>query len=282
MIRVALTGTVGILGLSGLLGAMFGACALPRGDEVRVFESSLRLERAVAEGVETRVASWAVPARVKLGNRLLQISGRLATDDDSDLPAEVIVRAEIVNLSTGEVRRRFRAIVDRSPENGFRKSKKFPRAVAGESLVTVSVEPVGSELPAGAGIDLCLDVVAKRGELEGFASCAAGGAATTLAGIQVSVFSGRCATSGCHDSVTAEQGLVLEAGQSFAHLIDVPVTQAPGERRVRPGDPARSYLVRKLRGTNNIGGRMPLGGPFLTEQEIAGVVEWIENGASND
>jgi hypothetical protein len=270
------------LGVPVLLGATVGACALPRGEEVRVLESSLRVDGTVPEGVETRVASWVVPARVELGNRLLQISGRIATADEADLPAEVVVRAEIVSLSTGEVRKRFRAIVDRSPENGFRKAKKFPKGVAGGSLVTVSLEPVGSDLPAGAAIDLCLDVVAKRGDLETFASCAAAGAATTLAGLQAGIFSGRCATSGCHDSATAEQGLVLEAGQSFAHLIDVPATQAPGERRVRPGDPARSYLIRKLRGTNNIGGRMPLGGPFLTDEEIAGVVEWIENGARNE
>lgn len=259
-----------------------GGCALPRGDEARVFEASWRLSEEIPEGVETSVASWGVPARVKLGNRLLQVSGRLEAGVEADLPFEVVVRVAIVNLSTGQVRKSFRVILERSPENGFRKAKKFPKAVASDSLVTVSLEPIGGGLPAGVGIELCLDLVERRDDLEEFGSCAAGQAATTLSGIQTSVFSGRCATSGCHDSVSAEQGLILEAGQAWEHLVDAPVTQAPGERRVRPGDPTRSYLVRKLRGTNSIGGRMPLGGPFLTEEEIAGVVEWIENGARDE
>ena len=50
--------------------------------------------------------------------------------------------------------------------------------------------------------------------------------------------------------------------------------------RVDPGKPDDSYLVQKLRGSATInGGRMPLGGPFLSHDAIAGIVEWIDNGA---
>lgn len=247
-----------------------------------MFEASWRLDQEIVEGQEALVAAWVVPGRVKLGERLLQVSGRLRAEDQTPLPREVVVRVEIQSLETGRIRKRYRQIVDRSPEDGFREAKKLPKSVAEGSLIKLTVEPFGAELPGGTGITLCLDVVRKRNQLDDFASCAVGDAASTLSGIQLGVFSGRCATSGCHDSATAENGLVLEAGQSLANLIDVPVTQSPAESRVRPGDPDRSYLVKKLRGTNRIGGRMPLGGPFLSDEEIAGVVEWIEHGARND
>ena len=270
-------------GLALSVPAVVAACSLPGGSEGRrFFESSWTLDRELAEAQETVVATWVLPGRLRLRDRLLQISGRFRAEEDIDLPREVVVRVEIADMATGTVRKRYRQIVDRSPEDGFRKSKTFPKSVAAESLVTLSVEPIGAPLAAGTGILLCLDLVRKRNQLDEFASCAAGGEPTTLSGIQIGVFSGRCATAGCHDSVTAERGLVLEPGSSFESLVDVPASQSPTQLRVRPGDPDRSYLVRKLRGTNSIGGRMPLGGPFLTDAEIAGVVEWIEQGARDN
>jgi hypothetical protein len=242
----------------------------------------LRLARQIPEGEPYLVTSWAVPSKVKLENRVLQVSGRFEADGGAQLPAEVIVRTEISKLESGVVVDKLRLIVERSAENGFRRSKKFPKTVAAGSLVTVTVEPVGSDLPQGAGLRLCVDLVNKKRDLEAFPSCAAGGAATTLSGIQVSILSGRCARSGCHDRVTAEQGLILEPGESFGRLVNVSAVQFPPDRRVRPGQPERSYLVKKLRGSAQIGGRMPLGGPFLTDEELAGVVEWIENGAADN
>jgi len=263
-----------------LLAVALTGCSLPSSsDPARILELALRLEQRVNEGERTLVASWVVPSKIKIKNRLLQVSGRIETNRSAQLPVEVIVRTEIRNLETGALSKTFRLIVERSQENGYRKAKKFPKTVAAGSLVTVTVEPLGADLPRGTRLSLCLDLVKKRSQLSSFSSCAAGDAATTLSGIQVSIFSTRCATSGCHDRTTAEQGLILEPGESFARLVNVSAAQFPSERRVRPGDPARSYLVKKLRGSQPIGGRMPLGGPFLTDAELAGIIEWIENGA---
>lgn len=262
--------------------ALAGCSLLTSSDPARILELVLRLEQRVDEGERTLVASWAVPSKIRIKNRLLQVSGRIEADQSAQLPVEVIVRTEIRNLETGALSKTFRLIVERSAENGYRKAKKFPKTVAAGSLVTVTVEPLGADLPRGTRLSLCLDLVKKRKQLGTFPSCAAGDAATTLSGIQVSIFSGRCATSGCHDRITAQQGLILEPGESFARLVNVIAVQFPSDRRVRPGDPARSYLVKKLRGSQPIGGRMPLGGPFLTDAELAGIIEWIENGAPDD
>jgi hypothetical protein len=57
-----------------------------------------------------------------------------------------------------------------------------------------------------------------------------------------------------------------------------------GETLVIPGDPDRSYIVRKLEGGPDITGlRMPrTSGPFLTEGQMAVLRRWIAQGAAND
>ena len=53
--------------------------------------------------------------------------------------------------------------------------------------------------------------------------------------------------------------------------------------RVKPGDPANSYLIQKLEGTAGIqGSRMPLGGPFLDQTTIDQLKSWIVSGAPNN
>jgi hypothetical protein len=76
--------------------------------------------------------------------------------------------------------------------------------------------------------------------------------------------------------------LNLTAGNSFANLVNVGSLQSPGTARVVPGDPAASYLIRKLEGTNIAGSRMPLGGPFLDADTLARIKSWIASGAPNN
>ena len=81
----------------------------------------------------------------------------------------------------------------------------------------------------------------------------------------------------------ASGGLVLEASQSYANLVNVASSQMPQLNRVTPGDPESSYLIKKLRGDADISGnRMPRGGPFLSATEIGRFVSWIEDGAQDN
>ena len=69
---------------------------------------------------------------------------------------------------------------------------------------------------------------------------------------------------------------------SFAALVGVASLQVPELNRVEPGDPDSSYLIDKLEGTQTVGSRMPQGGPFLDQETIDLIREWISNGAEND
>ncbi len=93
----------------------------------------------------------------------------------------------------------------------------------------------------------------------------------------------------CHLYESPQGGLLLEAGDTHAATVDVPSTQAPLPR-VAPGDPERSYLVHKLRGTQlQVGGSgapMPFnadtGTSGLATDELEVIEAWIRAGAPDN
>jgi hypothetical protein len=98
-----------------------------------------------------------------------------------------------------------------------------------------------------------------------------------------------CALGGCHLSGPGAGGLVLGRSTAAwrAALVNVPSQQNPMMTLVAPGDPDRSWLVAKIRGSlcdatcdraSGCGGPMPPGDP-LSESERATIIAWIANGA---
>jgi mono/diheme cytochrome c family protein len=88
----------------------------------------------------------------------------------------------------------------------------------------------------------------------------------------------------CHQTAGASGGLNLEEGIAYRAI--VARKRADGEQvYVVPGDPASSYLLRKLKGTHaQVGGtgeQMPPTGP-LDNASVATIQRWIEAGAKHD
>ena len=92
------------------------------------------------------------------------------------------------------------------------------------------------------------------------------------------IFSGNCATSGCHNSGTQQNGVNLSSydavmnseGQRYGRLI------------VDPGNPDNSPLVDKIEPNPEFGVRMPENGAPLSDAEIDSIRAWIEDGAENN
>lgn len=104
--------------------------------------------------------------------------------------------------------------------------------------------------------------------------------------IQGRIFTPLCATSACHSgNPPANAPLSLDPGAAWSQLVGVPSAELPSMNLVEPGDPDRSYLVLKLRGTaGDAGGTatlMPLGGAPLDAEQEAAVEAWIADGAPN-
>jgi hypothetical protein len=91
-----------------------------------------------------------------------------------------------------------------------------------------------------------------------------------------------CAAIGCHNPLGQQESLVLTPDVAYAQTVGVTSLETPSLKRVAPGDPANSYLYRKITGAGITGDRMPQGGPFLTDAQIALVRDWIRRGAPND
>jgi hypothetical protein len=97
------------------------------------------------------------------------------------------------------------------------------------------------------------------------------------------VFSQSCAFSSCHSAESRQANLVLSDEElSWANLVlqdpTNPEAFAMGLRRVVPGSPERSYLIRKLKGLGP-GDGMPLALPQLPENVIHIIEDWIRRGA---
>jgi hypothetical protein len=99
--------------------------------------------------------------------------------------------------------------------------------------------------------------------------------------IQDNIFTPICSV--CHAGASAPEGLRLDAANSYNLLVGVPSTEVPSLLRVKPGDPADSYIIQKLQGTAAVGAQMPFGcpttQPCLSATTIAFIQQWITNGA---
>lgn len=103
----------------------------------------------------------------------------------------------------------------------------------------------------------------------------------------------------CHSGASAPLGLDLSEGLSFSNLVNQPSVEFESHMRVKPGDSRTpcetglgsglgSEIVEKILwcpdtpGVPSFGARMPLGGPFLSNEEINLIIEWIDQGAPNN
>jgi hypothetical protein len=85
--------------------------------------------------------------------------------------------------------------------------------------------------------------------------------------IQANIFTPICA--GCHGGVNPAENLNLDAAHSYNDLINVPSTEEPTLVRVKPGDPAHSFLVI----------HMQQDGDGAPADDIPFVVQWVMEGA---
>jgi hypothetical protein len=99
------------------------------------------------------------------------------------------------------------------------------------------------------------------------------------------IFDKRCATGGCHSLATHQAGLTLDPSAAYDAIVGVPSTLRPGELRVRPTEPNRSWLVTMISADDVARqghSRMPLATQPLTSNQIETIVRWIEQGAQRN
>jgi hypothetical protein len=113
-----------------------------------------------------------------------------------------------------------------------------------------------------------------------------GGGSGTYTEVAQRILVPRCATGACHGGASPVFFPTYDLELGWAANVDVPSLTVPGLDLVEPGDPERSYLVHKLRGTQgDVGGggaRMPVADSPLDAADQELLENWIANGAPND
>ncbi|MEX2401427.1 MAG: DUF5777 family beta-barrel protein [Rhodothermales bacterium] len=91
------------------------------------------------------------------------------------------------------------------------------------------------------------------------------------------IFSQSCARVGCHAGSDPQMGLSLEADLFVDHTVQSDSRERPDLQLAHPGEPDSSYLVKKVRGDEDIiGGPMPMTGNPLSDSEIETIASWIQ------
>ncbi len=266
-------------------------CALDfSGDNFQRFRVFFSLTEALVQGEATLVHVWFFPTSIKVRKRWVQISGKLTTAGDEMLPSDVTVVARFEDVDTGKQQSKVSIKVRIDDDGSFSASKKLKKNISANSMMVVTIEPSDNDLPEDTELALCVDLVEKKSDVNSLPVCVeeeeeddggdGGDQAVTLSELQTSLFTFTCALIGCHSGATASAGLVLEAGRTFSETVNVPSSQVASFDIIEPGDPERSYMIKKLRGDADIQGlRMPRFGPFLTDEEIGQVISWVNAGA---
>lgn len=98
------------------------------------------------------------------------------------------------------------------------------------------------------------------------------------------IFQAQCVM--CHNSIDPHAGLALDEEFAWDQLVNVQSTEVYKMQRVKPGQPDKSYLVRKIEGTHmavgGAGWRMPPPTHALirmSERDKAAIRQWVLNGA---
>ena len=103
--------------------------------------------------------------------------------------------------------------------------------------------------------------------------------APTMAQLSREIFTPNCAFSGCHGGASPSAGMSLAADRIAGQIIGV-ISPTSGMKRIDPGNPEGSYLLKKLRGDAGISGdQMPLGAAPLSAAQLDLVRAWIAAGA---
>lgn len=97
--------------------------------------------------------------------------------------------------------------------------------------------------------------------------------------IHATVIRPHCAQANCHAGGNVESQLDLSSRDAYTALVNRPSHVVSDWILVIPGNPAESYLMRKLNGDRIVGERMPQGQPPLPDSVLTVIRKWIAAGA---
>ena len=127
----------------------------------------------------------------------------------------------------------------------------------------------------------------RRYRLSGLPDCGTVADAGTVTELYADVVANTgCGAGGCHGPGPGSQLFQFNDAAGFRDTqSNVKATQVPELNRITPGDVHASYTLYKLvdqhrdAGFDGLGARMPQGGPYLNDNDLCRVLNWVSGGA---
>jgi len=92
------------------------------------------------------------------------------------------------------------------------------------------------------------------------------------------IFKTSCTAVGCHQGKYPAMNMSFEPDKIIGSTINVPAKEKPDLKIINAAEPAKSYLLMKIRGDKEISGhRMPLDAPPLKDADILSLQNWINS-----
>lgn len=90
------------------------------------------------------------------------------------------------------------------------------------------------------------------------------------------ILKANCSVTGCHRGSYPKKKLNLETDKFLKSVLDIKSQEIDTLKRVDTKNPAKSYLLMKIKGVKGIKGwRMPDDAPPLKKEEIKAIEDWI-------
>jgi hypothetical protein len=201
-------------------------------------------------------------------------------------PQEITLSAPVASLDSGQQTTITAAVTDFSGRALSDASVTWE--ISDSSLATLTPAGQTARLTAGSSGGT-VTVTARAGNQTAQTQFIIQGAVLSFAKDIQPIFSRSCALAGCHSGPVDEaaEGMTLDPGVSYENIVGAEAIEVRQGvvHRIEPGQPDRSYLVAKLRGTyEQLGGEgspMPLEGS-LPAADLDKIVKWVESGAPNN
>lgn len=148
-------------------------CIFLTAEQLQSLRLYLKTTQNLQAGQLSEVYSAGYPSKLKLKKNWIKVFGNLEMKDDP--PKKITLQIESSNKDSGSIYLRFKMTLNVDADGTFSGIKKFPKDLRANTHQRFLVQPHGGNIPSGAKVAVCLEIVKKKSDASGDTSCQEGG-----------------------------------------------------------------------------------------------------------
>lgn len=165
-----------LLHFLALIASLFlGGCIFLTNQQLQSLRLFLKTSTTLAAGEMTEVYSSIYPTQLKLKGSFVKVFGHLDSPGGASLPDKVTLQVVSLDADTERVYHRFKLPLKVKNDGRYSGIRKWSQNIKPNTMQMFMVEPQGAAIPSGTKVSLCIEVVKKKNQASGDASCTPGG-----------------------------------------------------------------------------------------------------------